>query len=229
MPVKSNKKTMAALKRAGIRISKFNRKFRVARALSNPQPVFTETCRLARINTSPPVFYQMNANSTGQLSVQMDTLPQLSQYSTLYQKYRILKVQYLMLGTYNTQSSDINAAQSNLPTAVTYGMGRIAHVVQSSPGVPLPVNEDSVLTCNGAKVISARPKFTIKHRPVPNLLDASGSRITMKSPFIDFVTTGFNVEHGAVNWSYILPGSNQALDPLYAVYAKITFQLSDPR
>lgn len=171
----------------------------------------------------------MNSNSTGQLRVQMDMLPQLSQYSSLYQKYRILKVQYLCLATWNTQSSDINAAQSNLSTAVTYGMGRIAHVIQSSPGVPLPVNEDSVLTCNGAKVIAAGPKFTITHRPVPNLLDSSGSQVTMKSPFINFVPSGFNVEHGAVDWSYILPSSNPALDPLYAVYAKITFQLSDPR
>lgn len=205
-------------------------KSRVPRGIrSNPRPVFTETCRLLQPNTAPGVVYQMTSNSLGQLRVQMDMLPQLSQYSALYQKYRILKVQYLCLGTYNTQSSDINAAQANLSTAVTYGMGRVAFVVQSSPGVPSPGSENDVLTCNGAKVISARPKFTITHRPVPNLLDSSGSRITMKSPFIDFVSSGFNVEHGAVNWSYILPGSNPQLDPLYVVYAKITFQLSDPR
>lgn len=195
----------------------------------NPRPVFTETCRLTVINTSPPVNYQMNSNQTGQLRVNMDMLPQLAQYSALYQKYRILKVQYLCLATWNTQSSDINVAQSNLSTGVTYGMGRIVTVIQSSPGVPSPGSETDVLTCNGAKVIAAGPKFTITHRPVPNLLDSSGSRITMKSPFIDFVTTGFNTEHGYVNWSYTLPSSNPALDPLYAVYAKITFQLADPR
>ena len=195
----------------------------------NPQPVFTETCRLQVINTSPGVNYQMNSNQTGQLRVNMDMLPQLSQYSALYQKYRILRVQYICLATWNTQSSDINAAQSNLSTAVTYGMGRIAYVVQSSPGVPAPGSENDVLTCNGAKIISAGPKFTINTRPVPNLLDSTGSRITMKSPFIDFVTSGFNTEHGYVNWSYTLPSSNPALDPLYVIYAKITFQLSDPR
>jgi len=204
---------------------------RIARPIRryNPRPVFTETCRLTVINTSPAVNYQMNSNSEGQLRVNMDMLPQLAQYSALYQKYRILKVQYLCLATWNTQSSDINAAQSNLSTAVTYGMGRIAYVVQSSPGVASPGSEQAVLTCNGAKVIAAGPKFTITHKPVPDLLDSSGSQITMKSPFINFVTTGFNVQHGAVNWSYILPSSNPALDPLYAVYAKITFQLSDPR
>lgn len=160
----------------------------------------------------------------------MDMLPQLTQYSSLYQKYKILSVTYLCLATWNTEASEINAAQANLATAVTYGQGRIVHVIQSSPGVPLPVNEDSVLTCNGSKVITAGPKFQITHKPVPNLLDSSGTQATnVKSPFINFVTTGFNVEHGAVNWSYTLPSSNPALDPLYAVYAKITFQLSDPR
>jgi len=220
-------KTKTSKKRGGRR----RRATRVPRAITkyNPRPVFTETCRLTVVNTSPRVFYQMNANSTGQLRVQMDMLPQLSQYSALYTKYRILKVTYLCLGTYNSQSSDLNAAQANLSTAVTYGMGRIATVVQSSPGVAAPTSEDSVLTCNGAKVISARPKFSITHKPMPNLLDSSGSQLTLKSPYINFVTNGFNVEHGAVNWSYILPGSNQALDPLYAVYAKITFQLADPR
>lgn len=221
-------KTKTSKKRGGRRR---RAKTSVPRAMTkyNPQPVFTETCRLAVTNTSPRVFYQMSSNSTGQLRVQMDMLPQLSQYSALYQKYRILKVKYLFLGTYNTQASDINVAQANLGTAVTYGMGRIVTVVNDSPAAPFPTTEDSVLTCNGAKVISARPKFTITHRPVPNLLDASGSQITMKSPYINFVTSGFNVEHGAVNWSYTLPGSNQALDPQYVVYAKITFQLSDPR
>ena len=196
----------------------------------NPRPVFTETCRLQVVNTiSPPQYYQMRSNQTGQLRVQMDMLPQLSQYSTLYQKYRILKVQYMMLGTWNTQSSDLNSAQTNLSTSVIYGMGRIAHVIQSSPAAPAPGTEDDVLTCNGAKVISARPKFVITHRPVPNALDSSGNQITLKNQFINFVTSGFNVEHGSVDWSYTLPGSNQALDPLYVVYAKITFQLADPR
>jgi len=196
---------------------------------SNPQPVFTETCRLTVVDTSPPVNYQMNSNSTGQLRVQMDMLPQLSQYSALYQKYRILKVTYLCLGTFNTQASDVNVAQSNIGTAVSYGMGRIAHVIQSSPSVPLPTSENSVLTCNGARVISARPKFQITHRPVPNILDANGNELSMKSPWLQFVSSGFNIPHGAVNWSYILPSSNPAFDPLYAVYAKITFQLADPR
>lgn len=208
------------------------RRARVPRGIrSNPQPVFTETCRLAVVNTSPRVNYQMNSNTTGQIRVQMDMLPQLSQYSNLYTKYRILKVTYLFLATYNTEVSELNSAQTNLGTAVTYGQGRIAHVIQSSPGVPAPVNEDSVLTCNGVRVITAGPKFKITHKPVPNLLDSSGSQLThvKSNPFINFVTSGFNVEHGAVNWSYILPSSNPALDPLYAVYAKITFQLADPR
>lgn len=195
----------------------------------NPRPVFTETCRVNIIDTAPAMPYQLRSNQLGQIRFQMDMLPQLAQYSALYQKYRILKVQYLMLGTYNTQASDLNSAQSNVASNVSYGMGRIAHVIQSSPSVPLPTTEDDVLTCNGAKIITGKPKFTITHRPVPDLLDANGNRLSMKSPFLQFETSGFNIPHGAVNWSYILPGANQVFDPFYAVYAKVTFQLSDPR
>lgn len=206
------------------------RRARIPRGIrSNPQPVFTETCRLTVVDTAPAVNYQMNSNSVGQLRVQMDMLPQLSQYSSLYQKYRILKVTYLCLGTFNTQASDVNVAQSNISTAVSYGMGRIAHVTQSSPSVAVPGNENDVLVCNGARVISARPKFQITHKPVPNILDANGNHISMKSPWLQFVTSGFNIPHGAVNWAYTLPSSNPAFDPLYVVYAKITFQLADPR
>lgn len=223
MPVR---RTRAPFRRRGKKVMRR----RVPRTLRfNPQPVFTETCRLTVVDTSPPVNYQMNSNSTGQLRVQMDMLPQLSQYSALYQKYRILKVTYLCLGTFNTQASDVNVAQSNISTAVSYGMGRIAHVIQSSPSVAPPTSENSVLICNGARVISARPKFQITHKPVPNILDANGNQLSMKSPWLQFVNSGFNIPHGAVNWSYILPSSNPAFDPLYAVYAKITFQLADPR
>ncbi len=219
-------KTKPSKKRGGRR-----RKTRVPRAMSkyNPQPVFTETCRLTIPDTAPAINYQMSANTTGLLQVQMDMLPQLSQYSALYQKYRILKVQYLCLGTYNTQSSDINVAQAAIGTGVTYGMGRIAFVVQSSPAVQAPANEQAVLVCNGAKVISAKPKWTVSHKPVPTIVDALNNTITMKAPYLNFVTSGFNQIHGAVPWSYTLPSTNPALDPFYAVYAKITFQLSDPR
>lgn len=207
------------------------RRMRVARGLrSNPRPIFTETVRLELVG-NPGAPYQMNSNTGGALQVTMNMIPQLSQYSSLYTKYRILKVQYLCLGTWNTQSSDPNAGQYNttLPTA-SYGMGRIVFAIQDSPFQAVPFNEQEVLTANGAKIISAKPKFTINTRPVANIVDAAANQITLRGKYLNFVTSGQNQTHGSVKWWYTLPVINTAsLDPFYAVYAKITFQLADPR
>lgn len=220
------------------RVRKSNRPLRRKRVVprvlrgirSNPQPVFTETVRLEQVG-NPGSFYQMNSNSGGALQVTMNMIPQLTQYSSLYTKYRILKVQYLCLGTWNTQSADANAGQYNLtlPTAA-YGMGRVAFAIQDSPFQANPFNEQEVLIANGAKIISAKPKFTINTRPVPNIVDAAANQLTFRGKYLNFVTSGQNQTHGSVKWWYTLPVVNTAsLDPFYAVYAKITFQLSDPR
>lgn len=205
------------------------RVMRVARPFrSNPRPIFTETARLG-IPGSPG--YQITPNLGGQLQVTMDTLPQLSQYSTLYQKYRILKAEYICLATYNTQSSDLNAAVYNLSAGqAATGQGRIVLAVQSTPFAPAPVNEDSVLTCNGSRILTAGPKFKVSHRPVPNERDSVGNEITKpKSQFLNFAPTGTQQVHGSVNWWYTLPATTISLSPFYAVYVKLTFQLADPR
>jgi len=209
---------------------------RVARAIRsyNPRPVFTETVRLQGAG-SPGSIYQMNSNQGGLLQVTMDMIPQLSQYRNLYQKYRILKVQYLALGTWNTQSSDVNSGQYNVfSNQPAYGMGRVAFVIQDTPFVTMPTTEQDVLTCNGARVISAKPKFTVSCRPVPNIVDAASNQLTLRRQFLNFVdpTTGAqNQTHGSVKWWYSLPliAPNPQIDPFYAMYAKITFQLADPR
>jgi len=217
-----------------LRRRRVNRRARVARPLRyNPRPVFTETVRLQAAG-SPGSNYVMNSNLGGCLQVNMDMIPQLSQYSNLYTKYRILKVTYMALGTWNTQSSDINAGQYNVFQAQpAYGMGRVAFVIQDSPFVAAPVNEQDVLTCNGAKVISAKPKFSITTRPVPNIVDALSNQLTLRKQFINFTSApgAQNTTHGSVKWFYTLPviAPNPQIDPFYQVYAKITFQLADPR
>lgn len=199
----------------------------------NPRPVFTETIRLGLVN-NPGSAYQMNAQTGGLLQVQMDMLPQLVQYSNLYTKYRILKVQYLCLATWNTSAGDINLAESNSTAGLnTYGQGRVVHVNQESPGQNLPpLNEAEVLQCNGAKIVPGKQMFKITTRPVPNMIDSIGNQVTKpRSQFLNFATApALNVIHGTTKWWYTLPVSGGlTLDPFFAVYAKVTFQLADPR
>lgn len=223
----TSRKTKPSKKRVGRR-----RRARIPRAMSmakyNPQPVFTETFRLG---TPGSPGYVMAPNIGGQLQVSMSAIPQLSQYTNLYTKYRILKAEYLCLATYNTESSDLNAAAYNVGGGIAAtGQGRIVLAIQSSPYASGPINEDSVLTCNGARIITAGPKFKVSHLPVPNMVDAAGNEVTKpKKQWLNFVPTGTQQVHGSVNWWYTLPATTVSLSPFYAVYCKLTFQLADPR
>jgi len=194
----------------------------------NPQPIFTETCRLTFPNGTD---YTLVPNTGGHMSVNMGLLPQLAQYSSLYQKYRILKVVFICLSHANSEAADENAAFYNLAsTVVNVGMSRLAFAINDSPNLTLPLNEDSVLTDNGCKIVSGKPLIKIPCRPVPDTVDANGVRLTEKRKFINFAS-GANPEttHYGVSWWHTQPTT--ATSPLvgYYVYAKITFQLADPR
>ena len=201
---------------------------RPMRTAYNPRPVFTETCRLTLPGGTD---YTLIPNQGGRLAVRMDQLPQLAQYTSLYQKYRILKVLFICLSPVNSLSNDINAEFYNLSQGVVKtGMSRLVFAVNDSPDIPAPVNEDSVLTDNGCKIVVGKPKIVIPCKPAPDTLDANGVRLTQRGKFINFVGGGNpEITHYGVTWWHSQP--TNATSPLegYFVYAKITFQLADPR
>lgn len=192
----------------------------------NPSPIFTESFALP-----DPVAggqYLLSPNAGGVLSVSMDNLPQLAQYDTLYQKYRILKAKFICIPTHNSAAADVN---SNLPAGgmVNAGLSRVVFAVNDSPNQAVPPSETAVLEDNGCKIVCGSPKLTMSCRPVPQTQDSVGNRFTMKNKYNNFGTT--NTIHYGITWWHsqpVLPGGAGYGTP-YLVYCKLTFQLSDPR
>lgn len=212
-------------RKAGVR-----RKYPMGRRLRqvmNPRPVFTETCRLTLPGGAD---FTLIPNTGGRLAVNMGQLPQLAQYTSLYQKYRILKTTFICLSPVNSESNDINAEFYNLSQGVVNtGMSRLVFAINDSPDIPAPANEDAVLTDNGCKIVSGKPLIRISCKPVPDTVDANGVRLTTRGQFINFNPAGPEVTHYGVTWWHSQPTTAAAPLAGYFVYAKITFQLADPR
>lgn len=209
-----------------IRRRRVNRRANRAR-MFNPSPIFTESFQLPKTGGQ----YTLDPNAGGVLAVSMDNMPQLNQYAALYQKYRILKVKFICIPTHNSAAADIN---SELPVVAgslqQVGLSRIVYAVNDSPNqVTLPVNETEVLTDNGCKIACGSPKLVMSCRPVANTQDTVGNRMTFRGKYLNFEP--INAAHYGITWWHtqpVLPGGAGFGVP-YLVYAKLTFQLSDPR
>lgn len=202
------------------------RRPRVPRGVrSNPRPIFTETLRVQYPGQGA---YQLGSNTGGILQASMDLLPQLSQYTALYRKYRILKAQFICLATYPGTNVDVNTSIYNNSVGLqASGMGRLVFSVDNTPNLPVPGNEFDVLQSNGAMIKTGAPKIVVSCKPVPNLQDLNGVRLTSRGDFINFESA--NVIHNGIRWWYTMPSTTTLFDPFYAVYCKLTFQLADPR
>lgn len=198
---------------------------RISRVLTNPRPVFTETIRL---NFPGQGVYNLGSNAGGVLRANMDSLAQLAQYTALYRKYRILKAQFICLATYPGSNVDINTAAYNTSVGIqASGMGRLVFAVNDTPNLVAPGSELDVLESNGAMIKIGKPKIVVSCKPVPDVRDAAGVRLTTRGQFINFEST--NVDHFGISWYYTMPTTATLQDPFYAVYCKLTFQLADPR
>lgn len=192
---------------------------RVYRAkMFNPQPIFTETYIHSTI-------YQ---NTGGVMTFSMTGIPQVGQYSSLYQKYRILKATVLLLPAY--VAHDENVAITNAAAGAAWtGLGRFTFAVNDSPNVAVPANEAVVLEDNGCKVLPFKPKLTLSCRPVPDTLDANGVRMTLGQKFINFNGAAPDATHYGISWWYTQYGGGPVSANPVQVIVKLTFQLSDPR
>jgi len=220
------RKSNRPLRRAGA-----NRR-RATRALMfNPRPIFTETFRIPGADPLQPA-YRMQSNTGGILVARISDMPQLAQYSALYQKYRILKATFICLPQFVSESSDLNAANYNASLGLgNWGMARIVTAVNDSPDPNPPLSENDVLEDNGCKISTGKPKLVFSCRPVPDTLDANGNHMTFNGKYINFITTGGpDIAHYGIRYWYTLPNpGGNITDVPYFVYVKLTFQLADPR
>lgn len=194
---------------------------RAARArMFNPQPVFTET---ANIGTWSP-------NTGGVQTFNISQVLQIAQYQNLYQKYRIKRVTLIVVPHY-ASSQDENSAQYNASVGLSnFGLGRLVMAINDSPAVAPPATENDVLQDNGCKIMALKHVNRISCRPVPNVQDALGNQMTFKNKYLNFNATTPNPAHYGINYWYSQPlTGTPTVQNLLNVYAKITFQLSDPK
>lgn len=198
------------------------RNWRLSRAL-NPQPIFTETYTKGVIVP----------NSGGILTVNINEIPQLAQYNTLYQKYRIVRASFTLVPQF--MPGEQNAASYNASSSVyAHGLGRFAYAVNDSPGVLAPGSELAVLQDNGCKIRPVRDMVKMSCRPVPLYEDANGILITLKKNWINFQTgpsAPTDPKHFGISYWYTQPnlGTTPLTNNDLVVYCKLTFQLADPR
>jgi len=205
------------LRRAPRRAGRFNR-----RLVTNPQPVFTETY------TGPVI----TPNSGGVFKFNIGDVPQITQYNNLYQKYRILKAQVILVPQYAQQ--DQNSGEYNAGASTyAHGMGRIVYAINDSPGLVAPGNEASVLQDNGCKIRAVKTMVKMACRPVPLYEDANGILMTLKKKWLNFQIppAPANAPHFGITYWYTQPflGATAQLNNDLISYVKLTFQLADPR
>jgi len=196
---------------------------RMTRALYNPRPIFTETFRHSTLQSTAGF-------ASTVLGVTMDSIPQLSQYSNLYSRYRILKATWTLMPLMT--SYDL----STVPFANNYqGCPRVVYAINDtappvSTGPVAPVNEAAILQDNGCKIRRGDRPVKFTNYPVPQTLDQFNVATNLKGKFITF-STGPNTTH----WGVALSIANQivitspTVDPAFVIYCKVTFQLADPR
>lgn len=184
----------------------------------NPAPVFTETYTLT----------SLAPNAGGILKFTMDSIPQLSQYSNLYQKYRILRASVHLLPEYTAYEQ--NQAENNVALSrSSFGLPRIAFAVNDSPDLSAPTSELDVLKDNGARIVPIGSRgVRMSCRPVANTDDANGVQMTFKRKYINF--TSVNIAHEGISyWITQLATGTPGTENVAICYVKLTFQLSDPR
>jgi hypothetical protein len=103
-------------------------------------------------------------------------------------------------------------------------------VIDSSPNQTVPVSEASVLQENGCRVRFIDKMVKLSCGPVPDLKDANNNQLTIRGKFQNF--TSPNVAHYGIRGWITQPqsvGATGSTAITYAVYAKLSFQLREPR
>jgi len=180
-------------------------------------PTFTETYAAPRISV----------NAGGQFTTAINLLPQVGQYSGLYQQYKIIAMKVMILPQFTDYEGN-----AGIPL-VGASAPRLVYVVNDTPNGPAPVSEAAVLTDNGCRIITLNKKTVIRCKPVPERV-TSPTGVEMRdrvSPWLSFAKPGqVDPTHWGIDYfiSGDLAGGGTG-NPKFDIYYKITFQLRDPK
>jgi len=180
---------------------------------------------------------------SGVLTVSLNNVPQYTNYTALYRRFKILKCQWTLIPRFN--SVDLGTAQYNQlvvgGAVAAWSAGRFVYAVDDTPNAQAPISELDVLQSNGARIVMGQKKIVISHRPVPLLASytgALGAGMTFSKrsqPWLNTDNpTGGNsaiaMAHYGIRYAFSQPVTGTSPTPYaaYDIFAKITFTLADP-
>lgn len=178
-------------------------------------PTFTETYADTRIQ----------ANAGGQFTTRINKLPQVGQYSGLYNQYKILSVKVMLLPTYTSFGGESTAGPGHTAP-------RLVYAINNTPNTPAPTLESQILTDNGCRIRTLDKKTVIRFVPAPERTTSmNGVEVReAKSAWLSFAKVG---QTDPTHWGvdYFITADNLGGDtPLFFdVYYKVTFMLRDPK
>lgn len=161
------------------------------------------------------------SQSGGVLGTNFALIPQVAQYTNLYNQYRINWVQYTIMPQWNSYDPSTGGGAISAP--------RIVFSIQdtAADAITPPLSEADVLLDNGCKIRMLDKPVIIRHKPVPQVGVSSGSggfaSISKKMTWFDTNSTA--VPHGWVN--YWITNGGTAVS--FKVYVKVSFSLKDPK
>jgi len=182
-------------------------------------PVFTETFVGTPINWSAGGTYAtLIQNNLGQI-------PQVAQYTDLYNQYQIRRVTAIFVPAYDTYQAGAPAGAS------TAAAPRMVYAIQDSAQQLNPTNEADVLQDNGAKIRMFNKPVKVSWRPTPAAAMAlvQGGFASVNRKYQWFGTTSTAVQHNGLALAFTSSLPVNGTPVLAQVYYKITFALRDPK
>lgn len=194
----------------------------------NPTPTFTETY------VGNPIPFQIQGTSpsgasiaAGLIQVALNDIPQVAQYTSLYNQYCIRKVTAIMMPAYNVYD------QPATGSSVTHAP-RLVTAIQDSAQQVAPTSELDVLQDNSAKIKMFTKPCKFSWRPVAavgNTAVTGGALVAESRKNRWLSTEAITVAHAGLAFAFTTdtPVTNPATTVLANVYFKVTFSLKDPK
>lgn len=223
-----------------------------ARAMYQSQ-LFTETFKCNTVAIPGPTNPGVGADGVisipagsqftlGKFMVRMTDVPQIQNYANLYQFYKILKVQYILIPKFSNADPNSATYNQSLPLAA-WENARITYAINDSTNdLATPTSELAVLQDNGAKVKALTRPLKINFRPKAALdpTDPTTNNLIPVQPkyrpWLGFGAQDGNFQpaeapyHIGVDWCVSCDNTATTgfLD-IADVYCKVTFVCKDPR
>lgn len=210
---------------AGRRLGAVRRRprgMRLGKQMYNPLPTFVETFQISQTPTA-------TANVGGTFACRITDIPQIAQYSNLYNMYKVNWIKVILTPRYNSVdgSAYLSTGRGNqLP--IMYS------AVQDTPFAPNPATVSDVLQMNGARIQPITSVWSKSFKPTAAVEQSTGGANLAKKREVkqwyafDTTLTGNNPLFQGI--AYIIACAIQGSDtPVFDVHYKVCFSLRDPK